>query len=93
MKKIINFIQKIKTMAKKKDSLANEISQDLKKIISNEETAAPLKSVKKTETKITEVSDELTQDTLSKAIAKAESEGKIWDEITQEERWAYIKEA
>ena len=80
-------IKKIKTMAKK-NAPEKEIEKE-----------APLNEVEQTETeevsktKSSEVFDELTQEVLDIATSKAESEGKVWDEITQEERWEYIKQA
>ena len=38
-------------------------------------------------------STELTRDVLDKAISIAKSGGKVWEEITQEERWEYIKQS
>ncbi len=73
---------------KKNDSLSDEISKDLKEI-SNKDNTPEIKPSKKVKSN----PDELTQDVLDKAVSIAEKENKVWDEITQEERWDYIKEA
>ncbi len=76
------FIQKIKQMAKNRN-------------VSNEETTqAPETTVEQTETtNEINLTPELTQDVLDKAISIAKNGGKEWEEITQEERWDYIKQA
>lgn len=59
------------------------------------ELVQPLVSSKADESKLEDANHapELTQDVLNKAISIAKNSGKEWEEITQEERWDYIKQA
>lgn len=77
-------------MAKK-----NEVSKEETKV----KAKAPEKAVEQPKAekliKSKEVSDELTQETLDAAIADFKSTNSLmtWEEISQKERWIYIKKA
>ena len=77
---------------KEKESLADEITKDLK-VIANEVTTSDETPKDKPSKKVKSNPDELTVDIINKAVSIAEKENKVWDEITQEERWEYIKQA
>lgn len=81
-------IKKIKTMAKNRNAPEKEIE---KEVPSNE--VEQTETEESAKTKSSEVSDELTQDVLEKAISIAKNANKNWDDITQEERWKCIKQA
>ncbi len=74
---------------KKEESLADEITKDLKEVASNDDNTPEIKPSKKVKSN----PDELTVDIINKAVSIAKNENKVWDEITQEERWDYIKQA
>lgn len=74
---------------KKEENLADEITKDLKEVASNYDNVPEIKPSKKVKSN----NDELTVDIINKAVSIAEKENKVWDEITQEERWDYIKQA
>lgn len=72
----------------KKENLADEITKDLE-VVSKRDVTVEIKPSKKVKSN----PDELTVDIINKAVSIAEKENKVWDEITQEERWDYIKQA
>lgn len=99
---INKLINKIKAMAKKKEvskeetkakSPAKAVEKTKEKVeVTSPEIPHELKDLQpKKESK--KVDGELTQKTLDVAISLADAQGKVWDEITQEERWEYIKQA
>ena len=77
---------------KEKESLADEITKDLK-VIANEVTTSDETPKDNPSKKVKSNPDELTVDIINKAVSITEKENKVWDEITQEERWEYIKQA
>lgn len=67
-----------------------------KKTVSTETKKTEVPAIAVEQTKKTEVSDELTQEILDKAISihnVSSSSNLPWEEISQEERWNHIKEA
>lgn len=86
IKQLINKIKKIKSMINN-DSVSPEETN-------NDAPTSPVEQTETTKEESVNLSPELTLDILNSAIAKFESENpdKKWDDITQEERWDYIKQ-